>query len=252
MPLSELKVPSKPRNPYAPIGEALLVEMNEYVFPETGVVRHSQSRCLRIIKDLSRLKYQNILITPLIHAADLVQTHQMLDAKRSKLSAALPIYNITSRLKVVPQYLLDSELTKAIELQEIRTLPGGKLLVRPPRSLPVRQQHKLLEQILKSGLTPVLVEPESSLFRNGLSNVIALRDSGCLFQLNLNKIMDRGPFSNRKLHVRSAGALEQFYLGSGISNINKVSLIKAWQRDTLFQECLEKGKILNQQLLELF
>jgi len=142
---------------------------------------------LRLIRGLADLGYRKLITTPHVLADYYPNTPETIGEGLKVVKAELKKQGMEMEIRAAAEYLMDDYFTSLLEKEEpLLTLKGNMVLVELSFAVPAINLKEILFQVNLRGYQPVLAHPERYLYFGAAKEWYdQLKDSGCLFQLNL-------------------------------------------------------------------
>ncbi|HVS95261.1 MAG TPA: CpsB/CapC family capsule biosynthesis tyrosine phosphatase [Puia sp.] len=142
---------------------------------------------LRLIRGLAELGYKKLITTPHVNADIFPNTPDVILSGCRAVETALREQQIDVSLHAAAEYLLDDGFSRALaDGTPLLTLKDNLVLVELSFAVPAINLKDMLFQLQLKGYQPILAHPERYLYfgaNKGWYDTI--RETGCLFQLNL-------------------------------------------------------------------
>jgi protein-tyrosine phosphatase len=165
----------------------LSVDMHSHLIPGIDDGAPDMETSLKLIRGLIDLGYKKIITTPHIYSDLYPNTPQTIGTGFQAVVAELERQKIAVEFHAAAEYLMDDHFTRALEANEkLLTVKDNMVLVELSFVVPSINLKELLFKLQLNGYQPILAHPERYLyFGANKAWYEQLRDSGCLFQLNL-------------------------------------------------------------------
>jgi protein-tyrosine phosphatase len=169
----------------------LTADMHSHLLPgiDDGVQTYDDS--IAIIRQMIKLGYKKLIITPHIMADFFKNTPEIILDKLDKLKDIVQELRLDIELEAAAEYYLDEEFVKKVEKHEALLAFGHKKYIlfetSYMNSSPYLNQIVFLLQ--SQGYQPVLAHPERYVYLfDNFSKLEELHRKGLLFQVNLNSL----------------------------------------------------------------
>ncbi len=164
---------------------AIGVDIHSHLIPGIDDGAKTMEDSLILIKKLQELGFKEIITTPHTYSDYYPNTSAIILNGLEKLRAALKENNIDIPVSAASEYYLDDHFESLLNANDILTLDGKHVLVEMSFFAAPPKLFQYLFKIQTKGYKPVLAHPERYSFYEGdLKKYEALKEAGCLFQLN--------------------------------------------------------------------
>ncbi|GLB48674.1 tyrosine-protein phosphatase [Neptunitalea lumnitzerae] len=167
------------------------VDIHSHILPGIDDGADSVETSEDLLKSMRSLGFSRIITTP--HTLPNVwdNTTESITGAYTKLIKEKQDLTSQVQLKVASEYFLDNEfLEKTLEQNNLLTLKDNYLLVELSYLNPPIALNEILFAIQMKGYQPVLAHPERYLYYHNTKDTYeALKNAGCLFQLNLLSVV---------------------------------------------------------------
>ena len=161
--------------------------MHSHLVPGIDDGAQDMSASLEFIRGLHQLGYSKIITTPHILWEIYPNTPEIIKKGTGEVNAALTDAGIDVKFEAAAEYFIDEHFEQELE-NKTPLLPISDNLVLVEFSMinAPMDLHDVLFEMQMQNYQPVLAHPERYVFlKNNPSFFEQLRNSGCLFQLNL-------------------------------------------------------------------
>lgn len=164
---------------------AIGVDMHSHLIPGIDDGAQTIEDSLVLIKRLQALGFTEIITTPHTYSDYYPNTSAGILAGLETVRAALKENNIDIPIKAASEYYLDDHFESLLNNHDILTLDEKHVLVEMSFFAAPPKLFQYLFKIQTKGYKPVLAHPERYSFYEGdLKKYEALKEAGCLFQVN--------------------------------------------------------------------
>ncbi len=227
------------------------VDMHSHLLPSIDDGAKDVEHSLELIRKISSLGYQKLIITPHIMQDSYPNTQEIIYDKLQKMQTVLHENEIEIVIEAAAEHYLDEAFLE--NLEEDRVLPLAKeyLLFETSYISKPLNLEELIYEISVKGHKPIFAHPERYRYIKDLeSEYKALKDLGVYFQVNINSL---NGYYGKEAQKKAQFLLEKGYidfLGSDthhhrhLENLEKV----LFDMD-LWHKIKARNKILNKTLL---
>ena len=222
------------------------VDIHSHLIPGIDDGAKTIEDSLILIKKIQELGFKEIITTPHIYSDYYPNTSAIILNGLEKVRAALKENNIDIPLKAASEYYLDEHFETLLNANDILTLDGKHILVEMSFFGAPPQLFQYLFKIQTKGYKPVLAHPERYSFYEGdLKKYEALKEAGCLFQINALSISGYyGPIVQRDAQkLLKAGMID--LIGTDIHHERHAEMLKKSLNSAEMQKLLSNIKINN-------
>jgi protein-tyrosine phosphatase len=161
--------------------------MHSHLIPGIDDGVKDMDASVRLIRGLMDLGYKKIITTPHVNADVYPNTPAIIGEGQAAVVAELRHQKLDVEFRAAAEYILNDFFTRALHNDEpFLTLKDKLILVELSFAVPAINLKEILFDLQLKGYQPVLAHPERYLyFGANKAWYDQLRDTGCLFQLNL-------------------------------------------------------------------
>jgi tyrosine-protein phosphatase YwqE len=141
---------------------------------------------LRLIKSLQGFGITQLITTP--HVIQNVWENSALQIEQKETTTIIELekHQISIPFRAAAEYMMDENFVNLFQSEKLLTLKDNYVLVEMSYINPPIQLYTILFDLQVAGYIPVLAHPERYIFyHNNFDEYKKLKNSGCLFQLNL-------------------------------------------------------------------
>jgi len=143
-----------------------------------------------LIGELSSIGFARFITTPHVMSNVWENTRSGIESKLESTTKALVKNGIHAPVRAAAEYILDSNFVNLFASEPLLTLKGQYVLVEMSYLNPPIQLYQIIFDLQVAGYKPILAHPERYLFYHyNFEEYNKLKNSGCLFQLNLLSIV---------------------------------------------------------------
>ena len=174
---------------YSPF-EAIEVDIHSHLIPGIDDGAPDVRTSIDLIRNLRNLGFKKIITTPHISELYPNNVNSVLDGL-ILLKHELNNETIDVEISVAAEYMINDFFEEMLFSDvEFLTLPQNHILIEMPHFSEPMNLYRVLSKLVSKGFTPVLAHPERYRHYNGnLLHFEKLKNSGCLFQVNLLSIL---------------------------------------------------------------
>jgi tyrosine-protein phosphatase YwqE len=162
-------------------------DMHSHLIPGIDDGSSDLDTSIRLIRGLSELGFRKIITTPHVNWDHFPNTPEIIMAGYEKVQAEFGKHGIDVEFHAAAEYQMDEHFSSELSQgRPLLTLTRNWVLVELSFAIPSMNLQSLLFELQIKGYQPVLAHPERYLyFGADKSWYDRIRDSGCLFQVNL-------------------------------------------------------------------
>lgn len=162
------------------------VDIHSHLIPGIDDGSKTIEDSINLINELEKIGFKEFITTPHVLPFVWNNTKSIIQEGEVKVNDTFKSLNKHVHLKAAAEYMLDSSLLENIKNEKLLTLKDNYLLIEMSYLNPPIQLMEYIYSIQVEGYTPILAHPERYLFyHQNFENYLTLKNSGCLFQLNL-------------------------------------------------------------------
>jgi protein-tyrosine phosphatase len=220
----------------------LVADMHSHLLPGLDDGAATLEDSMLLLEALHALGFRKLCMTPHIMGDFYKNTPAAIRSKLEELQAAVSAKGIEMELSCAAEYYLDEWFLEKIEKgEELLSFGGDRkfLLVETSYMNEPAHLRQIIFAIQTAGYTPVLAHPERyTYFYGRLERLLELRETGILFQININSIA--GYYSKPAKEVAKQliqkKAVE--FLGTDTHSMKHLQVLQRTVAEPLFQEAL--------------
>ncbi len=227
-------------------------DLHSHLLPGLDDGVQTLEEALEVIEALSRIGYNRLITTPHVMADRYPNTSAAIRERCSALQEAVRKAGIPVELWAAAEYYLDEQFGELLGKGDLLPLDKDRhvLFELSFHHVPLALGQYLFDLQAK-GFIPVLAHPERyPYYHQKLEEYQALRNAGCLFQVNILSIT-----GHYGLDVQQAAQLLLrnnlvSYLGSDVHRLAHVRTLSAALRSGHLEKTLRRHKFANTDLLQ--
>mgnify|MGYP006200307123 CR=1 FL=1 len=162
------------------------VDIHSHLLPGIDDGSKSMEDTENFMAQMSAMGIKHFITTPHIFTNVWDNTEAGITEKLQVTKGELSRKNCFASFNAGAEYMIDSFFMKRLETEKLLTLKDNYLLVEMSYLNPPMQLFDILFEVQLAGYKPILAHPERYVFyHNNYKEFHKLKNSGCLFQLNL-------------------------------------------------------------------
>jgi tyrosine-protein phosphatase YwqE len=171
------------------VPEFYTTDLHSHLIPSIDDGSESMEQSLELVEELSNLGFQKLITTPHTMNHRFPNTKEDILNGFAKLKDAVVNRGIPVELEVASEYYFDEHFIELIEEGDLLTFGDNYVLFELSyTALPFGVENGVFKLIQK-GYKPILAHPERyATFQADPKKYEALKDTGLLFQLNVNSL----------------------------------------------------------------
>ncbi|WP_333875338.1 tyrosine-protein phosphatase [Flavobacterium sp.] len=225
------------------------VDIHSHLIPGVDDGAKNIEETLSLLQKMANIGFKNSITTPHIITniwnnteADIVKRHQEI----------LPVVQAQTginQFNVGIEYMLDDHFLKRLAGEKLLTLKDNYILVEMSYLNPPIQLFEIIFEIHLAGYKPILAHPERYLFyHRNTKELDKLKNTGCLFQLNLLATVDYYGTTITKMADKLLHSDYYDFVGSDIHHQNHVN---AFDRKVQVKNTAALEKVIQKNLFFL-
>ncbi|MEO5564793.1 MAG: CpsB/CapC family capsule biosynthesis tyrosine phosphatase [Chitinophagaceae bacterium] len=165
----------------------LKTDMHSHILPGIDDGSDSIETSLELIRGMKALGYTKLIATPHVMWDMYRNTTQIINEKLRLVREAVKKEGIDIELGAAAEYFLDEHVEDMLkQKQPLLTISENKVLVEFSMAFPALNIKDILFEMQMQGYQPVIAHPERSIYlQQNKEFYDELRDTGCIFQLNI-------------------------------------------------------------------
>ena len=241
------KLFSRKRKELEPLDFSVLVtDMHSHLIPgiDDGVKTLEES--ISLIKKLQTLGYKKIVTTPHIMADFYKNTPEIILSGLQKVKNKLKEEKIEIEISAAAEYYIDEDFENKMGKHQLLTFGKNYVLIELSYVYPPSNVQQVIMNLIMDGYTPILAHPERyPYWANKIEEFQKLKDSGVLFQLNINSLTGHySPLAQKMAHKMIDMNFFEF-VGTDAHRMQHLNLAEHTQTDEYLHKLFSSGKLLN-------
>lgn len=224
-------------------------DLHSHLIPSIDDGSESMEQSLEMIKELSHLGFTKLITTPHTMSHRFPNTKEDILNGFENLKAEVESAGIDIKLEVASEYYFDEHFFELIENGDLLTFGDNHILFELSYTAPAFGIETAVFQMLSKQYKPILAHPERyAIFQQDHSKYHQLKDTGLLFQLNVNSLDGfYGKAAKRAAEYLVDNGLVDF-VGSDTHRPKYVEAFKKTMNNKKLQKITENNYIKNYQL----
>lgn len=228
----------------------LNADMHSHLLPGIDDGAEDIEHSLELIKGMRELGYKKLITTPHVMWDMYKNSHEIILEKLALVKAAVKNAGIDVEIHAAAEYFLDEHVEELLRNKEpLLTISGNMVLAEFSLAFPALNIKDILFEMMMQGYQPIIAHPERYIYLERNKDFYTeLKDTGCMFQLNLLSMSGH--------YGRSVTQLAEYLLKNGFYNLVGTDLHHAGHLEGLqrfeipaaLKKMIDEGKILNNQL----
>ena len=223
-------------------------DMHSHLLPGIDDGSPDTETSIHLIKGMMELGYRKFICTPHVMQDMYKNTPETIGAALNLLKQALSDAGLSVNLHAAAEYLLDENFEALLQAKApLLTLRDNKVLIEFSFISAPLKLNEALFQLQINGYQPVLAHPERYPYLLQDKNLLeSLRNSGCLFQLNLLSLT---PYYGKMATQLAEYLLDRDYidlLGSDLHHERHLAALQHFgQPFHKVLRLIDRGRLLN-------
>jgi protein-tyrosine phosphatase len=228
----------------------LNTDMHSHLLPGIDDGAENMEHSLELIKGMKELGYKKLITTPHVMWDMYKNTHEVILEKLALVKAAVKNAGIDVEIHAAAEYFLDEHVEELLRNKEpLLTVSGNMVLTEFSMAFPSMNIKDILFEMQMQGYQPIIAHPERYIYLERNKDFYTeLKDTGCMFQLNLLSMSGH--------YGRSVTQLSEYLLKNGFYNLVGTDLhhgghlegLQRFEIPAALKKMVDEGKILNNQL----
>ncbi|EJR93395.1 tyrosine-protein phosphatase [Bacillus cereus] len=188
-----------------------MIDIHNHILPNVDDGPKDLSESINLIKQAMGIGVQTIVATPHFHPYKYPRNRKKSILKFvDELNSSIKIQGLDSKVNILPGqevYLYD-ELIEGLDRGDILTInnSGKYLLIEFPMTFHPRYSYKIIEELIKRRIVPIIAHPERHVFFREDKNLLKKYvDLGAIIQINSSSLQNK---TNKKINKFARELLE--------------------------------------------
>ncbi len=222
-------------------------DMHSHILPGIDDGAKDLAQSVELVRGMVELGYKKLIATPHIMWDMYRNTPEIIQQQLERLRKAVKEAGIQVELHAAAEYFLDEHVEELLsDKQPLLTVSDNKVLAEFSMAFPALNIKELLFEMQMQGYQPIIAHPERYVYlQRDKTFYDELKDSGCLFQLNLLSI---DGYYGRTVQELAGYLLKQGYydlLGTDLHHEGHLNRLRKLEANPQINELMESGRILN-------
>ena len=228
----------------------LNADMHSHLLPGIDDGAENMEHSLELIKGMRDLGYKKLITTPHVMWDMYRNSHEIILEKLALVKAAVEAAGIDVQIHAAAEYFLDEHVEELLrDKVPLLTISGNMVLTEFSMAFPALNIKDILFEMVMQGYQPVIAHPERYIYlERNKEFYTELKDTGCMFQLNLLSLSGQ--------YGRSVTQLAEYLLKNGFYNFVGTDLhhsghlegLRRFEIPATLKRMIDEGKLLNNQL----
>lgn len=200
-------------------------DIHSHILPGIDDGANDAFQSIQLIGEMKKMGFDKLIATP--HTMSGVWNNSVQDIKESYDSLKNKLDKADQDLSFASEYLIDSLFLEKIQTQKLLCLKQNYVLVELSYLQPPVNLYEIIFELQVKGYIPVLAHPERyTYFFNEFKNFKKLKNSGCLFQLNLMSVVGHYGAHSSRMADKLLRENMIDYVGSDIHHNGHINVFK--------------------------
>jgi tyrosine-protein phosphatase YwqE len=241
---------SKSNNSGKPDYGLLKTDMHSHLLPGIDDGSPDIETSLKLIKGMMAMGFTKFITTPHIMWDMYKNTPEIINEKLALVRNALAAEGIDVEINAAAEYFLDDHVEGLLKRNErLLTISGNMVLSEFSLAYPPHGLKDILFEMQMQGYQPVIAHPERYTYLEGNKEFYEeLKDTGCLFQLNILSLTGYYGKSVQELanHLIKKGYYD--LIGTDLHGFRHLDNLPSASIAQSLEKLMATGKILNHSL----
>lgn len=200
-------------------------DIHSHILPGIDDGANDAFQSIQLIGEMKKMGFDKLIATP--HTMSGVWNNSVQDIRDSYDSLKNKLDKADQDLSFASEYLIDSLFLEKIQTQKLLCLKQNYVLVELSYLQPPVNLYEIIFELQVKGYIPVLAHPERyAYFFNEFKNFKKLKNSGCLFQLNLMSVVGHYGVHSSRMADKLLRENMIDYVGSDIHHSGHINVFK--------------------------
>lgn len=223
----------------------LTTDIHSHILPSIDDGAKNLNESVVMLKAMQDLGYKKVIATPHIMADVYKNSPDKIRESLALLQKEAKLRGLKIKIEAAAEYYLDEGFLEHLESGDILTFGENYLLFETSFSQKPHFLEEMIFEMQANGYKPVFAHPERYRYIKNDGNYIKLKESGVLFQINLNSLS--GYYGREAKHkaefLVNRGLVD--FVGSDAHSIRHLENIKKIQSMDIYNSIFMKNKIMN-------
>lgn len=228
----------------------LNADMHSHLLPGIDDGSQDIQTSLQLIEGMKELGYKKLITTPHVMGDMYQNTRDIILEKLDRVRAKLKEKMVDIELDAAAEYFIDDYVGDLLRKKEPLLSFGNKLVLTEfSMASPSFELKEILFEMQMQGYQPVIAHPERYTYLQQNKDFYdELKDTGCLFQLNILSLS--GYYGETVMELGRYLAKKQYYdlVGTDLHHFRHLDALKNPSVLSHLQKLLDAGKIQNANL----
>jgi protein-tyrosine phosphatase len=228
----------------------LKTDMHSHLLPGIDDGSPDMETSLELIKTMRDFGYSKLITTPHVMWDMYKNSRDIILRKLDEVRTAMKAGGINIEIYAAAEYFLDDHVSDLVNRNEpLLTISGNMVLVEFSLAFPSLNMKDILFNMQMKGYLPVIAHPERYIYLERNKEFYQeLKDTGCLFQLNMLSLSNH---YGRSVHDLAQYLIKNEYYDLVGTDLHHFGHIEGLQNPSLIpplKKLVEGAKIRNHQL----
>lgn len=227
----------------------LVTDMHSHLIPAIDDGSKSMEESLLLIKKFSQLGYKKLITTPHIMSDYYKNTPQIILSGLEEVRKKLAEEKIPIEINAAAEYYVDEDFEKKLDRHELLTFGKNYILIELSYAFPPANLQQVIMKLVMAGYTPILAHPERyAYWADKFEEFQKLRDSGVLFQLNMNSLNGHYSALACKMAHKIIDMNMFEFVGTDTHRMQHLDLVEHTKTNEYLHKMFSSGRLLNNTL----
>lgn len=224
--------------------------MHSHILPGIDDGARDIEHSISLVRGLTQLGFRKLVATPHVMWDMYRNTPAIIQEKLDEVRKAVVAEGIEVELHAAAEYFLDEHVEDQLRLKKpLLTVSGNKVLAEFSMAFPSLNIKDLLFEMQMQGYQPIVAHPERYVYlQRDKAFYDELRDTGCLFQLNLLSLTG---YYGKTVNELAQYLLKQGYydlVGTDLHHQGHLDRLETLGSNPQLQALMDEGRIINNTL----
>jgi protein-tyrosine phosphatase len=230
--------------------DIIQTDMHSHILPGIDDGADSLETSLKLIRGMKELGYKKLIATPHIMWDMYRNTPDIVHRKLDEVRKAVKDAGIDIELGAAAEYFLDEHVEDLLNKKEpLLTISENKVLAEFSLAFPPMNIKEMLFEMQMQGYLPIIAHPERYTYlQRNRDFYEELRDTGCLFQLNILSLS--GHYGKGVMELAQYLLRNNYYslVGTDLHHVGHLEGLHDLRLNPPFSKLLDLSKMTNTEL----
>ncbi|MXV52131.1 histidinol phosphatase [Pedobacter sp. HMF7647] len=215
--------------------ENIGIDIHSHLLPGLDDGSKTIIQSVDFIKRLQKFGFEKFVCTPHIFMEVYPNNKETISAALASLNSLPEIKSMPVTVEAAAEYMMDENFDDLLLNDQVLCLPDNHVLIEMSYQVESRNISQYVFNLLAKGYKPILAHPERyTYYHDNMQPLIALKDAGCLFQLNLLSVTG---YYGKRVKAAAVKLLSEKLIDFAGTDLHHERHLRMFEDITKWQDC---------------